>query len=236
MSDFSEDVFPLPGSVGTLYQIGTDQWTALNDQAAVVVEAQQIAQLITRYIPNYPALLPVCVKWQSQTYQGLIEQAVLVGTFAAGVPEVLTRIQQDVVAMADGDALSPNQQFMWRVQFEALASHAGTVGTSVSALDPDIAAFVAENQAADVSLEQIASSLPTEWRSIAGPLAGLDSGFTALRGGWAGITSQLQSLASGQANFTTAGQVKIALAAAIPAWTALNQGAIAFDQHATSPT
>ena len=70
MSDSPNDVFPLPGSVGTLYQISADQWTNINDQVAVVVEAQQIARLVTEYIPNFPTLLPVCVKWQSQTYQG----------------------------------------------------------------------------------------------------------------------------------------------------------------------
>ena len=35
---------------------------------------------------------------------------------------------------------------------------------------------------------------------------------------------------------TTAGQARTAVAAAIPAWTALNQSAIAFDENATNPT
>jgi hypothetical protein len=235
MSDSINGVFPLPGAVGSLYQIGADQWTAINDQVAVVVEAQQIAGVIVKLIPNYPALLPVCVKWQSQTYGSLIAQAVLVGTFAASVPGVLSKIQEDTVSMADTDPLSPSQQFLWRVQFEAFANHASIVETSVAALAPDIAAFVTQNQTADTALEQIASSLPPDWQSIAGPLAGLESGFAAMQGGWSGISSQLQALASGQVNFTTAGQVRAAVAVAIPAWTALNQSAIAFDQHATNP-
>jgi hypothetical protein len=235
-ADSTNSVFPLPGAVGTLYQISAEQWTAINQQVAVVVEAQQIAQIITQLIPNYPTLLPVCTKWRSQTYQSLIAQAVLVGTFAAGVPVVLSKIKQDTASMAEAEVPSPNQQFLWRVQFEAFANHAGAVETSVALLAPDIAAFVAQNQTADATLEQIADSLPPEFRSIAGPIANLDSGFAAVQGGWTSISSQLQALASGEVSFTTVGQVRAAAAAAIPAWTALNQSAIAFDQHATSPS
>jgi hypothetical protein len=230
------DVFPLPGSVGALYEIGANQWTAINDQAGVVVEAQQIAQWVVQVIPNYRSLLPACVKWRSETYQSLLAQAVLVGMFAAGVPGGLSKIQQDIASMADADPLSRSQQFVWRVQFKAFANHAGAVEKSVAALAPDIADFVAENQTADVALEKIASSLPPEWRSIAGPLADLTSGFAAMQGGWTAISSQLQALASGESRFVTAGQARAAVAAAIPAWTALNQSAIAFDQHATNPT
>jgi hypothetical protein len=226
-------VFPLPGAVGTLYQISAQQWTAINKQVAAVVEAQPIGRFIAEIIPNYPTLLPVCIKWQSQTYQSLIAHAVLVGIFAAGVPGVLSRMQQDTAAMADADAPSPNQQFLWRVQFEAFANHAGAVETSVAALTPDIAAFVAENQAADVTLEQIANSLPPEWQSIAGPISDLDNGFAAVRGGWSGISQQLQALAAGHVAFNTVGEVRAAVATATPAWTALNQSATAFDQHAT---
>ncbi|ALV04881.1 hypothetical protein [Roseateles depolymerans] len=236
MSNSPEYLFPLPGLVGSIYKVGADQWTAINDQAAAVVEAQSIKQLITRYIPNYPTLLPACIAWRAQTYQGLIEQAVLVGTFAASVPEVLSKIQQDVANMADDDALPSSQQFLWRVQFDSLAHHAGMVLTSVSALTPAVTTFVTENQTADVALDQIASSLPVGWQSIAGPLVDLSSGFAALDGGWNSIATQLQGLATGQANFTTAGQVRAALAAALPAWAALEQSAVAFDQHATSST
>jgi len=236
MTDSTNSVIPLPGAVGALYQIGSDQWSAINAQAAVVVEAKQIAEVIVRLIPNYPTLLPVCAKWQSQTYQSLLAQAVLVGTFAAGVPAGLSKIQQDTTGMADTDMPTPSQLFLWRAQFEAFANHAGAIETSAAALSPDIAAFVAENQTADVTLERIASELPPGWQSIAGPLATLDSGFAAVRDGWSDISTQLQALASGELSFSTVGEVRSAVAAAIPAWTALNQSAIAFDEHAVDPT
>ncbi|APC14643.1 hypothetical protein BLL42_02430 [Pseudomonas frederiksbergensis] len=227
-------VFPLPNDAGAIYEISLDQWNAFNSQAAVVVEARQIAQQIIKFIPNYPTLLPVCVKWRPKTYPALISNAVLVGVFAATVPPVLLKIQSDVAALPDTAPVPAGQLFMWRVQFEAFADHANVVNDNVVALAPDVASFVSENRQADISLGQIASSLPPEWQSIAGPLDTLSSGLTNLQGGWSSILSQLKALSNGSAHLATAGQVRAAVAMAIPAWNSLNSSAIAFDQHASN--
>lgn len=232
----SNSVLPLPGSVGALYEISSDEWQAINDQSAVVVDAQQIAQVIVQVIPNYPTLLPVCSKWQTQTYQSVVAQAGLVGTFGSTVAAGLGQIRASLASVGDADPLAEGQQFICKVQFESFATHAGTVESSVAALAPDIAAFVRENQTADVSLAKLASSLPPQWQSVAGPISDLQSGFAAVQDGWSSISAQLQALAAGTVSFTTGGQARAAIDAAVPAWNALNASAVAFDQHATNPT
>jgi len=229
-------IFPLPGDVGALYSISSAEWEAINQRAAVVVESKAIAAEVVQYIPSYPTLLPTCVEWQSQTYQSLIAQAVLVGTFATSMLEALSQIRKSVDASADADPLDAGQKFLIRVKFEAIADQAGTVDTGVVALTPDVQAFVSENQKADASLQQIASSLPTGWGAIVGPIGRLSDGFAAVQHGWSGLATQLQALSRGQADSSTAGQVRAAVDAAVPAWTALCQSAVAFDSQATNPT
>lgn len=230
-----QDIIPSPGSVGSLYEISHGQWSAINDQAEVAVSLQQIGPVVTREIPNFPQLLAVCTQWQASTYQSLIAQSVLIGTFAASVPGVLGQIVTGLASVPDDAPLSPSQAFLCRVQFEAFANHAGAVQTNVAGLVPDLAAFTAQNLAADASLQAIAQQLPSSWQSVAGPLQQISVSLTEVAGGWNNIVAQLQQLATGDVTFATTGAARSAIAGAIPAWTGLGQAAAVFDHNATNP-
>lgn len=236
MPETSSAVFPLPGNVGSLYTISAAEWAAINQQAAAVVSAQVIAEIVSSVIPNYPALLQVSSLWQTQTRAGLVAQAALVGIFAADVPPTLKQIQQATAGLADTAVLTPNQQFLWRLNFQALADHANTVLQSVTALAPSLSSFVAQSQQADTVLQRLSSQLPPDWQSIAGPLGLLTSGLAVLQGGWSTIAAQLQALSSGQVVFGTAGQVRAAVAEALPAWSALQTSAAGLDQNVAAGT
>jgi hypothetical protein len=224
--------FVVPTGLGGPYAVPASDWAAIDARIAMVFEAQAIAAEIERYIPNYPALLSVCSAWRASTFPGLLAQATSTNLFATKAAQTLGQLSSDLTGLQPGDPVPQSVTFIIQVQFKALAQTAGEDSGPASALNQDVQAFVAENQAADKALEQ----LPLEgWSAIAGPIANLETAMNDVEASWGPIAGQLAAAADGSLEITTAGLLSSNLQQAIQSYQALADAAAAFESKVSQP-
>lgn len=226
---------PGAGTIGSVFSIPANDWTAMNARAAVVVADQNIAPEISQYIPNYPALLAACQQWPAQTFPGILAQAYETSVFASQAAKTLGELATDLAPLKPSDPLPQPITFIFTVQFAALRDSAGSQQTNAATLTNVFSAFVTENATADQALAAIANQLGPEWQSIAGPTGSLDAAMQAVQSGWGALATAFGAAASSQPTLTTAALLALDLQSVIASWTALSTEATSFISMVPSP-
>lgn len=226
-------LIPSPTGAGALYAIDGQQWADIDQRVDSVIDAQQIADEIGQYVPNYTQLLSACEAWRSTTFPGLISQAALVAQLAVQSAGVLQQLAGDLTGLQPDDPVPSSVSFIITVQFGALAETAGKILGGVDGLTPQVDDFVAQNRTADAALAKIVASMPPGWGTLAGPLDALNGALSAVQGDWTAIDQQLTALSSGQITVTTAALLSSDITGAIDAWNALGRSATAFQSVAS---
>lgn len=229
-------VIPSAEQVGALYTVPRSDWVAINNRVAIVIEVQGIANQISRYIPNYNSLLAACQQWKSTTLPTLIAQAVQASLFATRASSTLTTLSGELAPLEPSDPLPDTVRFIFRVQFEALQQDAGKLSQAAGQTTPQITNFVAQNRAADVSLEKVLHELGPAWEQIGGPITTLEGAMSDVQGGWSAVQTAFGDAAANQATLTTAELLSADVQAAITSWNAVAQDATAFDSQVSSQT
>jgi len=221
-------VLPTAGSVGSVFAIPRDDWSKIQNRVAVMLQGQP--EELAPYIPNIEALVSVCQRWQSETFPGLLSQAVDTNQFATRAAQTLTDLSTELKPLKPDDPLPHSITFIFNVQFAALRDMAVQHAATVDALTPQINAFVAENRAADAALEQLLGEV------VEAAFSSLEDALSEVQGGWSQIATELGAAASSQVTLTTADLLALDVQSAIASWQQTAADAAAFVNTVPAPT
>jgi hypothetical protein len=229
-------VIPSAGQIGSIYTVPQSDWGAINNRVALAIEVEEVADEVTKYIPNYASLLAACQQWKSQTVPGLISQSVQTSLFATQAAGILTKLATELQPLKANDPLPDSIGFIFRVEFAALQQNAGKLSAASDQITPQINNFVTQNRATDVSLEKIIGALGPGWEGIDGPITSLENAMSDVTNGWSAVQAAFGVAASQQPDLTTAALLALNVQVTINSWNALATTAAAFDSHVTTQT
>lgn len=232
----SYQVIPRPASGGSIPQVQSQDWAAINNRVAITcgLGSSSWANIFGLLLPNFGALASACQQWESSTYPGILAAASLTGNFSARLTQALDKLSQDLSALPPNDPLPKTTSFIDRVELGTLAQMASTLATQAAAQQGAISNFAAQNLQMDQTILGVYHALSGSFGVVGPHLKPLEDALAHLLFNWDSIVADLVALSNDKVEMPPlVSLLRDDVAGAIAQWTALSQAVGLFLSTAT---
>lgn len=215
-------------SLGSLFTIPADDWTALNRRVGLTYLAHGIAPVIAEYLPSYAALDAACARWRSATFGALVAQSGALAQYASGAEASFTGVQTAIAGLPPGQQLPAPVLAQAGSAITALAASTATFNATFGSLCDDVLAFTSANAATDAQIDAYRQRLGPDWTALGPETDAVDRAAGLVLGTWQAMAHDLAAIAADPIEITTQFLLSLEIAAALRSWQGLQAEAVAF--------